>query len=73
MQFMCQASHQRRSINWAVRVECCLTLELKQGTFLRHGLRPEINISHVRTVVFQILRVIVSCSEKILSNVNVIL
>ena len=51
MQFMCQASNKRRSVNWAVRVEGCLTLELKQGTFLSHGQRPEINISHVRTVV----------------------
>ena len=25
--------------------------ELKQATFLNHGRKPEINISHVRTVV----------------------
>ena len=47
--------------------------ELKHATFLSHGRQPEVNISHARTVVsVKFFKIIVSASEKILNNINVV-
>ena len=38
--------------------------EVKQAAFLSHGLKPEVNISHAKAVVSQILKLIVSILVK---------
>ena len=39
----------------------------KHGTFLSHGWKPEVNTSHVRTVVSQIYKLIVSMVKRYLT------
>ena len=39
--------------------------ELDRATFLSHGRKAEVNISHARRVVSQIFKLIVSTNEKI--------
>ena len=58
---------------WHDHMLLCAIRELKHATFLSHGRQPEVNISHDRTVaVSQIFKIIVSASENILNNINVV-
>ena len=41
-------------------------------TFISHGLTPEVNILRARVVVSDIFKLIISVSEKILKNINVV-